>query len=214
MGLHQEDIISLDLNRAGFHRSFLNHNIGMDDTKANRIGVRLFRGDEPVNLDEATCEGFFLSPVGQHIVISGQFAQAGGNVAYVDLPPACYDYEGPFTLAIKVIGGGVTGTIRMVDGQIVNTFTDGAVAPVESVPTYQEVLAVYDQMLEAKAGAVRWDIEQTLTAEQRAQARNNIGMIMVSFDQISGDDYIATFATNCQWVQISGDDYMLVTMAD
>ena len=214
MGLHQEDIISLDLNRAGFHRSFLNHNIGRDDTCANRIGVRLFRGDEPVNLDEATCEGFFLSPVGQHIVISGQFAQASGNVAFVDLPPACYDYEGPFTLAIKVIGGGVTGTIRMVDGQIVNTFTDGAVAPVESVPTYQEVLAVYDQMLEAKRGAVRWDIPQTLSTSEKAQARDNIGMVLVEFVQIEGDDYAANFSTECSWVPLGADNYGLVIHAD
>lgn len=214
MGLFQEDIVDLDLNRAGFHRSFLNHNIGKDDTDANRIGVRLFRDGEPVSLDEATCEGFFLSPVGNHIVISGSNAHASGNVAYVDLPAACYDYEGQFTLAIKVIGGGITGTIRMVDGQIVNTFTDGAVAPVASVPTYQEVIAVYDQMLEAKEGAIRYDIPQTLTSEERIQARDNIGMINISFDQISGDDYIMTVSTKSEFVQISGDDYMLVTMAD
>lgn len=214
MALYQEDIVEIDMNRAGFHRSFLNHSIGRDDTCANRFGVRLVRMGEPVNLGSATCEGFFLSPSGNHIVISGQYAQTDGNMAYVELPAACYDYEGPFTLAIKVVGGGVTGTVRMVDGQIVNTFTDGAVAPVGSVPTYQEVLAVYDQMLAAKAGSVRYDIEQELTTAQRTQARNNIGMIQVSFDQADGDDYIATFATECQWTQVSGDDYMLVTMAD
>lgn len=149
MALHQDDIIKLDLNRTGFHRSFLNHTIGKNDTCANRMGVELYRGNEPVDLSNATCEGFFLSPAGEHIVISGDYANTSLNVAYVDLPQACYNYEGPFTLAIKVIGGGVTGTIRMIDGQIVNTFTDGAVAPVGSVPSYQEVLAVYDQMVEA-----------------------------------------------------------------
>lgn len=174
MSLYQEDITDIDLERGGFHRSFLNHSIGKDDIKANRFGVRLYRGGEPVSLVQATCEGFFLSPAGEHIVISGQYAQTSGNVAYVDLPQACYNYEGQFCLAIKVIGGGITGTVRMVDGQIVNTFTDGAVAPVESVPTYQEVLAVYDQMLEAKAGAVRYDIAQELTKAQKARARGNI----------------------------------------
>lgn len=201
----------MDLNRAGFHRSFLDHNIGKNDNIANRIGVELYRNGEAVDLNEATCEGFFLSPAGEHIVIVGQ---ASGNKAFVDLPQACYNYEGQFTLAIKVIGGGVTGTVRMVDGQIVNTFTDGAVAPVASVPTYQEVLAVYDQMLEAKRGAVRWDIQQALTQEQRTQARDNIGMINIDFSLIEGDDYIMTVSTKCEFVQVSGDDYMLVTMAD
>lgn len=214
MGLHQVDIIELDLNRAGFHRSFLNHNIGRDDDSANRIGVRLMRGDEPVNLGEATCEGFFLSPVGQHIVISGDYAQTNGNTAFVDLPPACYDHEGPFTLAIKIIGGGVTGTIRMVDGQIVNTFTDGAVAPVESVPTYQEVLAVYDQMLAAKAGAVRYDIAQSLTKAQKTQARDNIGMVLIEFTLISEDEYTMNVSTDCEFVNLTGDEYGLVLHAD
>ena len=211
MSLYQQDILKMDLNRAGFHRSFLDHNIGKNDNIANRIGVELYRNGEAVDLNEATCEGFFLSPAGEHIVIVGQ---ASGNKAFVDLPQACYNYEGQFTLAIKVIGGGVTGTVRMVDGQIVNTFTDGAVAPVASVPTYQEVLAVYDQMLEAKRGAVRWDIQQALTQEQRTQARDNIGMINIDFSLIEGDDYIMTVSTKCEFVQVSGDDYMLVTMAD
>lgn len=214
MALYQEDIIDLDLERSGFSRSFLNHNIGKGDNIANRIGVRLFRNGEPVNIGEASCEGFFLSPAGEHIIISGEYAQTIDNVAFVDLPQACYNYEGQFTLAIKVIGGGVTGTIRMVDGQVVNTFSDEAVAPTESVPTYQEVLAVYDQMLEAKEGAIRYDVTQELTSEQRDRARNNIGMINISFDQISGDDYIMTVSTRSEFVQISGDDYMLVTMAD
>lgn len=211
MALYQADILKMDMNRAGFHRSFLNHNIGQADNIANRIGVELYRDNEPVNLSEATCEGFFLSPAGEHIVIVGQ---TSGNIAFVDLPQACYNYEGQFTLAIKVIGSGVTGTVRMVDGQIANTFTEGAVAPVASVPTYQEVLAVYEQMLEAKAGAVRYDIQQTLTSIQRTQARDNIGMINIDFSLIEGDDYIMTVSTKCEFVQISGDDYMLVTMAD
>lgn len=174
MALYQEDIIDMDLNRHGFHRSFLSHAIGKDDLKANRFGVRLFRDGEMVNLGEASCEGFFLSPSGQHIVITGEYAQAYNNIAFVDLPQACYDNEGQFCLAIKVIGDGITGTVRMIDGMVVNTFVDDAVAPVGTVPTYQEVLAVYDQMLEAKRGSVRWDIQQSLSAAEKGRARTNI----------------------------------------
>ena len=211
MPLDQRDILKMNMNRGGFHRSFLNHAIGKNDNIANRFGVELYRDDEPVDLNEASCEGFFLSPAGEHIIIMGQ---ASGNVAFVDLPQACYNYEGQFTLAIKVIGGGVTGTVRMIDGQIVNTFTDGAVAPVASVPTYQEVLAVYDQMLEAKRGAVRWDIPQSLTLPQRTQARNNIGMILVEFYLIDGDSYGMNVSTTSEFVNLSGDEYGLVIHAD
>lgn len=211
MSLFQQDILRMDMNRAGFHRSFMNHSIGKDDNVANRIGVELYRDSEPVNLGEASCEGFFLSPMGEHIVITGA---TSGNIAYVDLPQACYNYEGQFTLAIKVIGGGVTGTVRMVDGQIVNTFADGVVAPVESVPTYQEVLAVYDQMLAAKAGAVRYDIEQELTKAQKTQARDNIGMVLIEFVPIRGDEYAMSVSTACEFINLDGDEYGVVLHAD
>ena len=211
MALYQQDIIKMDMNRGGFHRSFLNHAIGKNDNIANRFGVELYRDGEPVDLNEATCEGFFFSPAGEHIVIMGQ---ASGNIAFVDLPQACYNYEGQFTLAIKVIGGGVTGTVRMIDGVIENTFVDGAVAPVASVPTYQEVLAVYDQMLEAKRGAVRWDIPQNLTIPQKAQARSNIGMVLIEFVQIEGDDYEMNVSTTSEFINLTGNEYGLVFHAD
>lgn len=198
MALYLEDIIDLDLERCSFHRSFLSHFIGKNDMRANRIGVRLFRNGEPVNLWEASCEGFFLSPVGEHIVISGEYAQAYDNIAFVDIPQACYNHEGQFTLAIKVIGEGVTGTVRMVDGQVVNTFTDGAVAPLGEVPTYQEVLAVYDQMLEAKRGSVRWDIPQQLSSNEKQRARDNIdGALDIGF-YIDAQGYICQRITSDQ----------------
>ena len=95
--LYQADIIDIDLNRGGFHRSFLNHSIGKGDLKANRFGVRLFRDGEPVSLVNASCEGFFMSPHDEHILISGTtLTHTEGNVAYLDLPQACYNYEGQF----------------------------------------------------------------------------------------------------------------------
>ena len=213
--IYHEDILSIDLSSNGtISRSFMNHSIGTKDAMANRYGVRLFFDGEPVNLNTASCIGLFMAPDGTKIVISGDYTYCGGNVAYVQLPQACYNVEGQFTLAIKVIEAPITGTMRIVDGIVDNTGSDGAVAPVESVPTYQEILAVYEQMLEAKDGAVRCDIEQELTAQERNQARNNIGMINLDFDQIEGDDYVMTVSSKCEWVQMEGDEYMLVTMAD
>lgn len=214
--IFHEDIVKVDLaNNGVIHRTFLNRTIGKDDDYANRFGVELYFNGEALNLDTSSCIGLFMAPDGQNIIISDQnHAYAGGNRAFVQLPQACYNVEGPFTLAIKVIESPVTNTVRIIDGTVCNTGTDSPVAPVGSVPTYQEVLATFDQMLEAKAGAVRYDITQQLTSEDRTRARDNIGMINLSFDQISGDDYIMTVSTKCEFDQISGDDYMLVTMSD
>lgn len=175
MAVYKADILDVELNTGNIARSFLCHNIGKDDQKADRFGVRCFRDGEPVSLSGVSIQGFMLRPNGSHFHIHGS-ANTGvsGNEAWVDLPQEAYDYEGKFCLALKLIGGEVTGTIRIIDGMVNNTFVDGAVAPTAAVPTYQEILSVYDQMVAAKAGSVRFDTDQTLTAAQKTQARGNI----------------------------------------
>lgn len=165
------DIVGIELNNGTMHRSWLNHSIGTGDNKANRFGMRVFRDGQPVNLGGASVQGYFRNSRGTNIAITT--GAISGNLAYVILPQACYNYEGLFTLAIKVIGDGVTETMRIVDGMVDNTNSGNAVAPTGTVPTYQEVMAVYNQMVEAKNGVVRFDIEQTLTENQMARARAN-----------------------------------------
>jgi len=169
------NIVDIELNSGNLHRSWLNHSIGTGDAKANCFGVRLFRNGEAVSLTGGSVQGFFRNSHGENIAItSGN--KISGNVAYVVLPQACYNYEGQFTLAIKVINSsaGVTGTMRIVDGVVNNTNTGNAVAPTGTVPTYQEVLSVYNEMVAAKEGSVRFDEEQSLTAARKKQARLNI----------------------------------------
>lgn len=174
--IYHEDILKIDLkNNGSLHRSFINRAIGLQDAMANRYGVELYFDGEPVNLGSASCIGLFMAPDGTNIVISGQdYTHCENNIAYVQLPQACYNVEGQFTLAIKVIDAPITGTMRLVDGTVNNTGAEGAVAPTGSVPTYQEVLAVYQQMLEAKAGSVRFDITQSLSTANKERARSNI----------------------------------------
>ncbi|MBO7661820.1 MAG: hypothetical protein J6U01_00435 [Clostridia bacterium] len=179
------DIVAIELNSGNLHRSWLNHSIGSGDIMANAFGVDIFRDKQAVNLVGGSVQGYFRDPQGNNIAITTGNT-ISGNRAFVVLPQACYNYEGQFTLAIKVIGGGVTGTMRIVDGIVDNTNTGSAVAPTGTVPTYQEVLAVYDQMVAAKEGSVRFDIDQSLTAAQRQKARNNIG---ISAELVSGTNY-------------------------
>ena len=150
MAHYREDIIDIELNSGSLHRSFASHAIGLGDNMENRYGVRLFRNGEEESIGSATCQGLFMAPNGQNILISGsEYTDVSGNRAWVQLPEACYNYEGRFALAIKLIGGGVTGTMRIIDGMVDNTGAQGAIAPTESVPTYQEILSVYDEMVEA-----------------------------------------------------------------
>ena len=149
MAIYKEDIVDVELTTGTIHRSFINKAIGKGDMMENRFGVRLFRDGEPVNLNQSACQGFFMAPDGQNILITGS-GNVGieGNLAWVQLPQACYNVEGQFTLAIKVLDTSVTGTMRIVDGVVENTGTSSPVTPV-TVPTYEEVLATYDLMLEA-----------------------------------------------------------------
>jgi len=216
MAIYKEDIIDIDLNTGTLHRSFLNRSIGKADIMANRFGVRLFRGTEPVNLGGASCEGFFMAPNGQNIALTdSDITGTEGNVAWVQLPQACYNYEGQFTLAIKVIDDSVTATMRIVDGVVNNTGTDSSITPPPDAPTWAEVIAAYEEMLEAKEGSVRYDIEQELTTEEKAQARSNIGMVLVEFIQIGESNfYTMDVSTECEFVSLGNDNYGLVFHAD
>lgn len=175
MALYKEDIVAIELESGSIHRSFLNHSIGLGDLKANRFGVRIFRNGEAVNIGSGTCQGFFMSPNGTNLQIQGStYTGVDGNMAWVQLPQDAYAYEGQFCLAIKLIGGGVTGTMRIIDGMVANTGTTGAVSPTSTVPTSQEIIAAYNNAVNVIDSSVRFDITQSLTDTQKATARTNI----------------------------------------
>ena len=148
MAIYHEDIVNIDLESGTIHRSFMNHAIGSGDDDANRFGVKVFRKGEPVDLNGCSCQAVFINAEGTKIALTSH-GTVNRNVAYVTLPQACYNVEGNFCLAVKLIGGGVTGTMRIVDGTVDNTGTVGTVAPTSDVPTYQEVLSVYGQAVDA-----------------------------------------------------------------
>jgi hypothetical protein len=139
MAIIQEDIVDIDLNRGTVFRSFLNHSIGEADWKGNRYGFRCLRGSEQESVAGFSCIGYFIRADGNTIVISGTVE---GNKAYVDLPETCYAVEGGFTLAIKLSDGTQTGTIRIVDGTVVNTSNGSIIDPGSVVPDLTDIMAV------------------------------------------------------------------------
>lgn len=179
MAIYKEDIVSIELSSGTIHRSFLHHTIGSGDEKANRFGVRLFRDGEPVSAESATVTGLFMAPDGTRYVISETSFTGStgteGNKAYVQLPGICYAVTGQFTLAIKLSGGGVEGTMRIIDGTVDETGEDGAVVPTSTIPATADIIEAYEEAVAVMGGSVRFDAAQSLTSTEKTTARENIG---------------------------------------
>ena len=93
MAHYKENIVNIDLASGNIHRSFLMRAIGKMDDDADRFGVRVFRNGQPENLTGVSCQGFFRDSQGTNIALTS-YGTVSGNVAYVTLPPACYNNEG------------------------------------------------------------------------------------------------------------------------
>ena len=137
MANYKEDIVSIDLENGNIHRNFLHHSIGAADENANRFGFRAFRNNVPENLT-GRCVGYFIRSDGGTVYINN--GVVSGNMAYITLTDECYALEGVFSLAIKMTGGGITGTMRIVDGVVSRTTTGAIVDPGTIIPSIQDLI--------------------------------------------------------------------------
>ena len=155
MEIWQEDVLRIDLERGGFHRSFLNHALGTNDIIGNRFGVKLYRNGEELDCSTSSCIGYFMRADGETVVINGGLAQSD-NALSVWLPQSCYAVEGNFTLALKVTsigeGGSITNTIRVIDGTVVRSTTGTLVDPGTITPALT-VAAIVAKISECEAAA-------------------------------------------------------------
>lgn len=172
MALHREDIVDIELESGSVHRSFMNQVVGEGDANANRFGFRCLRKGEPVDLAGSTVIGHFIRADGNTVEINGGYVE--GPVAYVTLPESCYAVEGQFSLAIKLIGGGVAGTIRMVDGTVINTTNGTIIDPGTVIPDLSDYLEV---------------------VEDAEEAAETIRGISITTELISGTDYATVITT-------------------
>ena len=117
MAIYKSDIVNVELNGAGILRTHMNNTIGKSDDDANRFGVRVLRNGAAEDLTGISCTGYFTDSTGAKTTLTGTVS---GNEAYVTLTDDCYTHEGTFRLAIKLSGGGVTSTMRIVDGMVEN----------------------------------------------------------------------------------------------
>ena len=147
--LYRNGLIDIDLNKS-LVRSYAGELLATGDKLSNRYGVRVFRQGAAVNLSGYAVTGYFIRPDMETVVITGAVS---GNVAYVDLPQACYTQQGQFTLAVKVSGGGITQTVRIVDGYIRTTQTGTLIDPGSVIPTLDELFAQIAAVEQATAEA-------------------------------------------------------------
>lgn len=175
MPLYHADIIDIDLNSGTVHRSFAQKVIGEGDKNANRFGVRLWRNGEPVNIGGSTCMGFFIRHShGNTITINGGLFN--GQEAYVTLPESCYVYDGAFTLVIKLVGGNVTGTMRIVDGTIADSMIGSPIDPGGQIPDLTELLAVIGRAEAAADVIAGFDVHtELISGENYAVVINDGG---------------------------------------
>ena len=137
MAIYKRDIVDVEMESGSIYRSMLCHTIGEGDANAQRFGVRVLRNGEPVNLGGSNCTGDVIRPTGDTVVIEGVVSD---DLAYVILPQACYTYEGQFSLAIKISGGTVVDTLRIVDGVVANTTTETLVDPGTIIPSIEDLI--------------------------------------------------------------------------
>lgn len=169
MAHYRNDIIDIELESGSVYRSFLNHQLSEGDIKGNRFGVRLKRNGQLVNAGGATCMGYFIRhESGDTVTING--GTFSGNTVYVTLPAACYAVNGNFTLVIKLVGGGVTGTMRIVDGTVVDSVLGSIVDPGNVVPDLDELMDVIGRA-EAAAAVING---LSVTSEQITGTRYKI----------------------------------------
>lgn len=168
MAAHNHSIVDVDLGTGTVMRSFVNRTLCNWDDEYNRFGIRAFRNGQPVSLNGCDVFGYFMRSDGNTVVIHDiDHSFINGNEAYIVLPKACYANEGQFTLAIKIVGSGVTGTVRVIDGTVINTSTGDMIDPGTNsiIPDLDDDYEVAAEVIEDAAAIIaQYRVEAVLVS--------------------------------------------------
>ena len=77
------------------------------DAQANKVGVRVYKGEAPVEIS-GTIKGYIITPDNRTITVNGS---KNNNEAYVILPASAYTTPGKIAVYIKCVDGDSTTTI-------------------------------------------------------------------------------------------------------
>lgn len=159
MAIYREDIVDIELESGSVFRSFMNKSIGEGDVGGNRFGFRCLRNGVPVSLIGSAIVGHFIRADGNTIQLFGEIE---GDTGFVTLPATCYAVEGQFTLVIKLGNSDIVGTIRMVDGTVVNTTNGAVIDPGDVIPDLSDYLAAVEDAEEAAEAVFGFSITTEL----------------------------------------------------
>lgn len=164
MAIYKNDFVDIDLETGTVFRSFLNKTLGEGDAAGDRFGVRVLRNGAEVDLTGVSVVGYFIRANGSTETITGS---RSGSRCWVELPQACYVYEGGFTLSIKLTIGGTTVTARIVDGTVVDTVMGSLNDPGGVIPDLSDWTALVTRAEAAAAKIESFNITETLITGTR-----------------------------------------------
>lgn len=152
------------------------------DNKGNLVGVRVFDDGTPVNLT-GNAVGYCILANGASVPVTGSIS---GNRLWIIMPDTAYAVPGTINIILKNTNITEATTLAAVVSSVVGI--GGVVAD----PTQQTIDAWTAQInatiTALRNGVVRYDTEQSLTAAQKTQARNNMGANTLAV-LVSGEDY-------------------------
>jgi hypothetical protein len=152
------------------------------DNMGNLIGVRTYSDGLPANLS-GSCIGYCILANGSSIPVPGTVI---GNTAYIVLPDTAYSVPGPINIILKIASGTSVTTLVAITSTV---FGIGSTVADPSQATIDAWSAQISATLAAlSSSAVLYSQAQSLTTDQKARARSNIGAD-ASVVLISGDDY-------------------------
>lgn len=153
-----------------------------EDNLGNLIGVNVYSDGEPVTL-AGSVTGYCILANGASIPVAGT---RNANKAHIVIPQTAYNVPGMIVVIIKLTEGSTTTTLAALTTTVIgigNVPADPGQATIDQWT--EQINAVITSL---QNGAVRFDTSQTLTAEQKTQARNNIGANTTAV-LIANEDY-------------------------
>lgn len=156
-------IYKVDLNQP-LKRFDVGDILASGDEKANSFEVTVCRDGVNVDLSGCTVLAYFIRPNDETMTVDGT---ANGSKAIVEPSKNCYVYDGEFSLAIKLVGSGITQTVAVFDGRIVRTTSENIVDGDRVIYGLEDLLAQI-AATEAAANSANTAAGKANTATQNA----------------------------------------------
>ena len=153
-----------------------------EDNLGNLVGVKVYSNGAPVTLSGAVT-GYCILANGTSIPVIGT---RENNKAFIVMPSTAYTVPGLIVIIIKITENTVVTTLAAMTATVVGI---GDVPADPSQATIDQWTAQINAVIaELENGSVRYDAAQSLTAEQKNRARENIGA-NITAEIVSGINY-------------------------